>query len=249
MIPTLSMPNIQVAPPVEVSLFTGQNADAALGRLPVITVPPAISNAKIADNRGGQPAQRAAQNIASTQSFAAVSPLSLSGTGELVFESPYSTTFVAQLFGQFQASDSGLGALSEESLTLPLGFVDFDRLSQFDVTKYMPSFAFRPQVETPPSAEIVAPRPKLQIKNAPVQQAAAPQQVANAPAEPAEVNLQTVQPETRDAALSKPADTMAASASLMGSGGIEAYSSTQSRNQFNLNSDSRGAAVEISLIL
>lgn len=249
MIPTLSVPNIQVAPPVEISVFTGQNADAALGRLPVVTVAPAISNAKVADdNRGGQPAQRNAQNAAAMAKTAvSVAPFSLSGTGELVFESPYSTTFVAQLFGQFQANNPG--ALAGESQAVPLG-VDFEHLSQFDVTKYMPSLAFRPRMETPEPAEsnVAQQQPKLQIKNAPVQQ------VANAAGQ-ADDDLRRMQPISSDIAGPEPSsvalstEAASASASLFGGGGLNAYSSTQSRNQINLNNDSRGNSAEISLVL
>lgn len=188
MIPTLSAPNIQVPPPVETSVFTGQNADAALGRLPVVTVPPTVTSAKVADDtRSQQQARNPQQN--STPAAESFSVSTQMGAGELVFESPYSTTFVAQLFGQFQTADETLGALSGQSAEAPLGFVDFDRLSQFDITKYMPSFAFRPQVETPAVSE----QPRVQAAvsaPAPVaseQVAAAP--VADLPADTAEVAL------------------------------------------------------------
>lgn len=225
MIPTLSVPNIQVAPAVEMSVFTGQNSDAALGRLPVVTVPPAISNNRVSDdNRGQSPAQR--NTAATSKPSASAAPFSLGGslggTGELVFESPYSTTFVAQLFGQFQALDGGLG----ESIVLPLDFVDFERLSQFNVTKYMPSFASHPQLKTPAPAEIVATQPMPMDT---------------------EVNEQPVA--SNDAPPSPPAlDTTSASASLFSASGPGAYSSTQSRNTLNLNGDSRGGTAEVSLV-
>jgi hypothetical protein len=167
MIPTLSVPNMQVPPPVEVSVFTGQNADAALGRLPVVTVPPTVTSAKVADDGRGQQQQRNPQQTPAAPD-AQFSVSTQGGTGELAFASPYSTTFVAQLFGQFQTGDAGLGALSGQSTDIPLGFVDFDRLSQFDITKYMPSFAFRPRAETPQQPMMQQQQPAQQVA-APVQ--------------------------------------------------------------------------------
>lgn len=283
MIPTLSAPNIQVAPPVEASVFTGQNADAALGRLPVVTVPPTVTNAKVADdNRSAQQPQRNSSNTQTPAPNGKALPFSLGGTGELAFESPYSTTFVAQLFGQFQTSDSSLGALSGESTDAPLGFVDFDRLSQVDITKYMPSFAFRPRAETPNAettdfntqavAQVTAPQPQPQTQT-PIALPVAAQIDTSLQAEPAQtaaasseqrsldlsrVDLQNIAPVSTDDAPAIPQQVTpelpkfenTASPSLFATSGVDAYSSTQSRNLANLVGDSRGgAADQVSLVL
>jgi hypothetical protein len=189
----------------------------------------------------------------------------LRANGELVFESPYSTTFVAQLFGQFQTADDGLGALAGQSTDVPLGFVDFDRLSQFDITKYMPSFAFRPSAETPapPTQQEAAPQPSLGIKNAPgINTIPVPDPVAdtspaaNSSAE-ATAGLQDVQPTIPNSppvpekqVQPRTTTTAQSNPSLFANAGgvLEAYSSTQSRNTLNLAPDSRGASTEVSLI-
>lgn len=273
MIPTLSVPNIQIAPAVEQSVFTGQNADAALGRLPVVTVPPTVSNPKVADNRAGQTPRQPADLPVETGQGGNVVPFSLSGAGELAFESPYSTTFVAQLFGQFQVADADIGALGGESVDLPLGFVDFERLSQFDFTKYMPSFAFRPRIETPsggqaqatPQAEAVAqpqpvPAPVAAPAAAPATQApeAVPAPFDLSSLEPVSNDLNPLptpqatapaapvaQPQPAEAAPALPAVTT--SPSLFTSG-VDAYGATQSRNLATAFIGARGGA-EISLIL
>lgn len=261
MIPTSIAPNMQVAPPVQVSLFTGQNADAALGRLPVVTVPPTISNPKVADNRSGQNAQRNQQPVQElSQNNGQVTPFSLSGTGELAFESPYSTTFVAQLFGQFQTSDASLGEMGGQSAQVPMGFVDFDRLSQFDITKYMPSFAFRPRIETPTAD---APRPQVQQPQPQPQPVAAPVQQVQQSQTPESIDLRSIEPVSNDVnPLPQPQpqvrseapitrETAQANLSVFFSNGLGAYNSTQLRNsEAAANIDSRGkTGNEISLVL
>ncbi|MCH2547615.1 MAG: hypothetical protein MK052_08410 [Alphaproteobacteria bacterium] len=273
MIPTLSAPNIQVAPPADTSIFTGQNADAALGRLPVVTVPPTVTNAKVADDNRSQTQQRNPQNTPPQNAAkSGITPFSLSGSGELAFESPYSTTFVAQLFGQFQLDDSSLADLAGETTDIPLGFVNFDRLSQVDVTKYMPSFAFGPRTDT------VEPQPSQSASTTPVaapprenitpevvpvaasQPQAVASEVASTVAQVSAEALQDTQPVTAQNnadALTTPSaapqpsqlsEAQTNNASLLQYGTNNAYSSTQSRNMVNLATDSRGSGSEISLI-
>lgn len=154
MIPTLSLPNIQQPPPVEMSVFTGQNADAALGRLPVVTVPPTVNSPKVADDgRGNQQRNYTPQNAVPTPAAGILTP-SVSASGGMSFASPYSTTFVAQLFGQFQNGG------------LPDGLLDFDQLSQFNIVKYMPSLASRPRLENSRQAtqDNIAPDTAIRVK-------------------------------------------------------------------------------------
>lgn len=257
MIPTLSVPNIQIAPLVEQSVFTGQNADAALGRLPVVTVPPTIANVKVADNRPGQAhARPPAQPEAAGQGEGAA-PFSLGGSGELAFESPYSTTFVAQLFGQFQTSDATLGALGGESAELPLGFIDFERLSQFDVTKYMPSFAFGPRVPRSEAAAQPPAVPAATTGDALRQAAPAPAPFDLASLEPVSNDLNPL-PQPQAVAPPPPAGGTTApqsqpiaapiTASDIFTRGFGAYGATQSRNLASAFIGQRGGA-EISLVL
>lgn len=218
MIPTLSVPNIQVPPPVETSVFTGQNTDAALGRLPVVTVPPTVSNAKVADDgRGGQQHQRQGQGghgaSAEAEQFQ-LQPFAV--FGELHFESPYSTPFIAQLFGQFPSGNTTVDAmfaqLTGESAAMPQGFVDFERLSQMDVVKYMPSLAFRP----------AAPPIQREAANA-------------AEGGTAEMDLRYMAVASNDLApLGDARETPSTRLPTLFNSGMEAYHSIQSRNRYNI---------------
>lgn len=248
MIPTLAMPNIQVAPPVDTSVFTAPSPEPALGRLPLNVVPPPVTNPKVADNsRNSQPAPRNNQNAANAASdkpafsFAAAN-------GEMAFESPYSTTFVAQLFGQFtMAEGSGMND----------GFLDFEQLASMNFVKYKPSLAFRPR-EDAPAAPVESPQPAPDpVPEAPASAVAEPDPLqmmmravfgsdisADIPP-PAEAAVEADAPETP-----VPNVEVGMSPSLFVSG-PQAYGATQSRNQLALVAPSinRSAAGEISLVM
>lgn len=233
MIPTVAVPNIQVAPtPVLASLFTGSSMEPALGRLPMNVVPAPVSNAKVADDgRGGQtPARNPQVPVPANDGFAdALS--SSAGKGELSFESPYSTVFVAQLFGQFEASGG------ESSGTDMFGtVVDFDQLAQFDMIKYKPSMAFKPsenptapQVEMPELDALAAMRQasteavvQSGLETAPAQPLTADSPVASTDSAPQESTVQAQQ------------QPVLANFSAISSNVMDAYSSTQARNQIAL---------------
>lgn len=241
------MPNIQVAPPVDTSVFTAPSPEPALGRLPLNVVPPLVTNPKVADNpRNSQPAPRNNANAANGAadkpafSFAAAS-------GEMAFESPYSTTFVAQLFGQFtMAEGSGMND----------GFLDFEQLASMSLIKYKPSLAFRPREDVQPTMEQAQPAPEP-VQEAPARPVAEPDPLrmmmravlgsdisADIPP-PAEAVVEAAVPETP-----LPSVEMSASPSLFASG-PQAYGATQSRNQLALVAPpiSRPAAGEISLVM
>lgn len=149
MIPTLAAPNIQVAPPVDASVFTAP-AEPAIGRLPLHIVPPPVTSPKVADNRTGQQTSR--QPAAEPAAGNAAPAFYMPASGTMSFESPYSTTFVAQLFGQFVLSeDDGLIG----------GLLDFEQLARFNLVKYKPSLAFRPRATPQPAPEPALPQPDL----------------------------------------------------------------------------------------
>lgn len=248
MIPTLAAPNIQVPPPVDTSMFTAPSPEPALGRLPLNIVPPPVTNPKVSDNpRNGQPPLRNNDNAAKA---ATDKPAFSFGTtnGEMAFESPYSTTFVAQLFGQFTMSEGS--GMSD-------GFLDFDQLANMNFVKYKPSLAFRPRNDMQPApAERPQPVPAA-VEEAPARAVAEPDplrtmmravlgsDISSDIAAPAEAVVEENVPET-------PAPTAERNSnpSLFASG-PEAYDATQSRNQLALVAPpiSRPAAGEISLVM
>lgn len=219
MIPTLSLPNIQQPPPVEMSVFTGQNADAALGRLPIVTVPPPVNSPKVADDgRSNRQPQHSLHNSTPQMPAAGVPMPTVPASGGMVFASPYSTTFVAQLFGQFQNGG------------LPDGLLDFDQLSQFGIVKYMPSLASRPHPESArqTAQESVGVDNTIRVKFARTASSAAPADMgdisfdSNPIPEAGELPVSA-----RIAEYSRP--TIAQFAA-----GPDAYGSTQVRNEMNL---------------
>lgn len=219
MIPTLSLPTIQQPPSVEMSVFTGQNADAALGRLPVVTVPPTVNSPKVADDgRGSQPRNYTQQNAAPTPATGILTP-SVSASGGMAFASPYSTTFVAQLFGQFQNGG------------LPDGLLDFDQLSQFNIVKYMPSLASRPRLETPrqTTQDNIAPDTAIRVKfSRPASSMAAAADMSEAPSDlKLSIEGEDISIPVRPREYSAPSVTLTVN-------GPDAYGSTQVRNEVNL---------------
>lgn len=248
MIPTIAAPNIQVPPPVDASVFTAPSQEPALGRLPLNIVPPPVTNPKVADdNRGGQQPARNTQNPAPRTVPNTAAKL-FEANGEIAFESPYSTTFVAQLFGQFSGTEQG--GISD-------GFLDFEQLAQFSMVKYRPSMAFRPPEEKPAQAQPEA-RPVM-----PAQEQAAPELpeisdidlqaalalgIAAEPATPAET-LAPAQPVAEPSPRPPEAEPMQTSIFVSG---FDAYGATQSRNQYTLDTGTmsrRGNAAEVSMIL
>lgn len=248
MIPTLAMPNIQVAPPVDTSVFTAPSPEPALGRLPLNVVPPPVTNPKVADNsRNSQPAPRTNQNAANAASDKPAFSFA-TANGEMAFESPYSTTFVAQLFGQFtMAEGSGMND----------GFLDFEQLASMNFVKYKPSLAFRPRDDVQP-APVESPQPAPEpVLEAPARPVAEPDplrmmmravlgsDISSDITAPVEAAVEADVPENP-----LPSVEMSASPSLFASG-PEAYGATQSRNQLALVAPpiSRPASGEISLVM
>lgn len=145
MIPTVAVPNVQIPPPsVEASLFAGQPSDPAVGRLPLHSVPPPINSQKVADNNREQQQARSAQQPPQPSIERSFASLLRTGEGEIELQSPFSTPFMAQLFGQIPAFDNVIGGLFGEGTGVPAGFVDFNRLAEFNTVKYKPSHAFKP---------------------------------------------------------------------------------------------------------
>lgn len=261
MIPTIAAPNIQIAPPVEVSAVTAPSQEPALGRLPMNIVSPPVTNPKVADNpRGGQNLPKDNAPPAASKAPAG-QPFALSGQGELAFESPYSTTFVAQIFGQTFLSEGG-GIVD--------GFLDFEQLAQLDMVKYKPSLAFRPRAEMPQAESAPAP----QVAEAP----APPAAEQAAPVETRSIGdvqswMQSVlgqgvsmdlrdmpvvssdappQPQTpaSDTAEAAPRAAENSGSPSIFTGGVDAYGATQSRNQVVLMVEARETVGgrEVSLI-
>lgn len=110
------------------------SAVPSLGNLPQQVVSAPIQTVKVADNRPSTSYARSA--AVETPAPSSANAAALGGEyNDVYLDFPYSSSFVAQLFGQLNM-DAGNGATS---------FVDYETLSQYEEIKYKPSFAFRPQ--------------------------------------------------------------------------------------------------------
>lgn len=250
MIPTVAVPNVQIPPPsVEASLFAGQSSDPAVGRLPLHSVPPPINSQKVADNNREQQQTRSGQEPPQPSIERSFASLLQSGEGDIELQSPFSTPFMAQLFGQIPAFDNVIGGLFGEGTGVPAGFVDFNRLAEFNTVKYKPSHAFKPHEKpeqqqaledfgttTPKEAKAEmrleaamavpeASRPDTDVPSAQLENLGqlATRQLSDTKPDIAPLNT----PESRPVAQSAPADDIA----TVPNPGVEAYLSTQSRNE------------------
>lgn len=117
----------------DVSHFATVSSSApTLGNIPSKTVPSTIGESKVADR---QPQQTATPALVKSPADATASqtlPFSLAGQGDIVLESPFSTTFLTQVLGQLPIEDSD-GIVSD--------LVDFDFIARFSAVKYKPSGA------------------------------------------------------------------------------------------------------------
>lgn len=150
MLPVVLTPAVVQTPQaVDMSPFTGLASDAALGRLPVHVVPQPVQGARVAnDQRGGQ--QRQEQQPSSTpvtnNTSTGFSILSQAGKQDIRLPAPFSTTFLAQLFGQIpmegpEQADVAAIWLGNGETSLDYGYVDFERLEEYGQVKYAPSGA------------------------------------------------------------------------------------------------------------
>ncbi|MGB1539926.1 MAG: hypothetical protein ACPG80_03115, partial [Rickettsiales bacterium] len=99
----------------------------------------------VADNNQRQQPTRFPADAPVESAGGAAAPFRFAQTQGANVESPFSTTFIAQLFGQLPANDDVIGSLFGEGTGVPAGFVDFSRLAEFDKVKYKPSGAFAPR--------------------------------------------------------------------------------------------------------
>lgn len=137
MVPIVAVPHMQAPPPVETSLFTGNIAHPAIGRLPVHVVPPPIDNPEVADYNRQQQQGRQGNQSQSRQAAPSVPGSALpAAPGRVTLDMPFSTTFMAQIYGQTPAGGSN-----------PLfgAFITMESMAAYGNIKYMPSLAFRPQ--------------------------------------------------------------------------------------------------------
>lgn len=136
MVPIVAVPHMQASPPVETSLFTGNIAHPAIGRLPVHVVPPPIDNPEVADYNRQQQQGRQGNQPQTRQAAPSVPGSALpAAQGRVTLDMPFSTTFMAQIYGQTPAGGSN-----------PLfgAFIAMESMIAYGNIKYMPSLAFRP---------------------------------------------------------------------------------------------------------
>lgn len=253
MIPTLAVPNVQVPPPIDTSVFTAPGPDPAIGRLPLNVVPATVTNPKVADdNRNSQPMPRGGTaNVPSAR--ASGTPFYLAAQGELAFESPYSTPFIAQLFGQFAGFEGG-DAIG--------GLLDFEQLARMNLVKYKPSLAFRPR-ESAPEPVVQQQAETAPVRTAPQQAEVGPLQammrsafgsaatsvdLREVPMASTDVPFAFDRPVVQEPAV--PAGAVKVPPSIFISG-PDAYGATQSRNQLELTDvvSTRAGDKEVQLVL
>lgn len=249
MIPAIAVPNTQVAPTLQSSIFSGQIIEPAIGRLPVASVSQTIAGARVADDGRSQQQSRvsaaaAEEADAIEEAFPFREPF-----GSFHTSTSFSTPFIAQLFGQLAANSNVVATLSGKGTGAPLGFVDFDKLAEYDAVKYKPSNASRPSqsiVETPLAADAEAGVANLVQEAAPVVETARPAEIRQPEmqrpylyaAQDDMDDADDVSAPTTQAAPAKPVEIkidekLVAQASVTSSP-VDAYQSTQSRNIVNL---------------
>lgn len=155
MLPLIVAPTAVPAPQaVDMSAFNGQISDAALGRLPTRVVPQTVTAPKTDDNRNPAQQRQASEQaaVAAKPSASAFEALMNAGKGEIKLPSPFSTTFIAQIFGQYDTSSEVGNAVTSIWLTngkatpKDSGMLEYERIvQQQGMVKYAPSAA-RPMV-------------------------------------------------------------------------------------------------------
>ncbi|MBM3618458.1 MAG: hypothetical protein FJX23_07950, partial [Alphaproteobacteria bacterium] len=132
------------------SAFTGQISDAALGRLPTRVVPQAVNAPKAEDRQNsGQQRQPTEQPATATAAGSSTfQALMNAGKGEIKLPSPFSTTFIAQIFGQYDTSSEVGNAVTAIWLSngratpKDSGMLEYERIvQQQGMVKYAPSAA------------------------------------------------------------------------------------------------------------
>lgn len=166
MLPVVLAPAaVQTPQAVDVSSYLAQASDAALGRLPVQIVPQPVQGARVENNqRGGQQGnERQAAPSAAANSGSGFAAGSFAGNQEIRLPSPFSTTFLAQLFGQAAAPGNQAAQANVQAIWMnagadaaaDTGFVDYERLEEYGQVKYAPSGAKLPLESAAPSLPAV----------------------------------------------------------------------------------------------
>lgn len=152
MLPLIVAPTpVQMPQAVDMTPFTGQSSSAALGRLPTRTVPQAVVTPKAEDQRNPAQQRPAADVPAQTASQTGISnfdALINAGKGEIKLPSPFSTTFIAQIFGQYDSTSEVGNAIASIWLSngrvtpKESGMLEYERIvQQQGMVKYAPSAA------------------------------------------------------------------------------------------------------------
>lgn len=257
MIPVISVPNLQMAPPVQPNVVTAATSNVAVGSLPLTFVAPAVAQSEINNYSRGIGAPATGKSNASvsvlTYTPSTPAPVPQTTTSQLGFTSQ----FMAQALGQGSGDSASLAALF--SSTTP-EVVNTGTYLTFNMVKFKPSNAAIPYIEppqrelasgaairverTPVSAPAPAPMPapavQQEIASAPqsaqmathVVKSVAPQVVsipAPAPA-PSRVRAEA------NVSANKSGSVKSVLSSLVKASGMHAYVATIARNSVNLNS-------------
>lgn len=219
------------------SLYAGYLPDAAIGRLPQVSVAASVSAPEVHNNtRGNQTASLPATPAASTGMAAASVTGAAAQPQRGMAESSYSTLFLTQLLGQ--------GAANSQII------VDYEKMASFSNVKYLPSQALLPKsdpagafaklLQTGASAEpspsrAPAQSADIQPRMAQARKIAAASAASRsdrpAPSLSAAVKLPASEPKSAPSSMRL---TTRGTASLITPSGFDAYTATSARNEARL---------------
>lgn len=246
MLGALPVSNVQIAPVVEPAPAAVQKAVPvpSIGMLPTTIVPASISSPRVADDQrsAGQTTQQTRSVPVAADTANIISAFSNAASGQIVLPSPYSTTFLAQLFGQLPTGQMD-GIVSS--------LMDFDYIAEVSMVKYQPSLAFRPQASEPVRSAPANNNTRSAAVTAPTTSEAS----AVTPEADTDIELQETPASTVPFSLgadSGSAETFPVTSTYTAANSnssftrvSEAYASTQTRNQQETEPKSTGNAVSI----
>ncbi len=172
MIPTVSVPNIQMPAPIQPVAFAAGGASdlARFNQLPFQSVASAFAASPTYNHLRGQVPTRSEPAMIPSVLSAPIAPVWHAGSGAPVSYG-FSTLFMAQVIGQGSANDNHL-IQSFMSMSPPRSpTMTMDTLEAFAMTKYLPSQAAKPMPEPTGAAQLLPPVVRSQPISAPMEMA------------------------------------------------------------------------------
>ena len=263
MIPIVSVPHVQAAPPVAVAAYSGPQTQQNSSLIPN-TVPATFTNQAVQNNTRNSPTLRGGATGGAALLPPANAPVvTTPQTGQLLPSGGFSSQFLAQVIGQSGgANDNFIQFLLQGSLpSSPTPSPEL--LRNFSETKYLPSNASKPQPENNGTSKLLNPlrsapqaaAKALQAAQAQTQRSIVVPQFASQPAQNAQASvaasntLQTANPQLSQANRSSPFRFLTSDKSrppsLVNQQGVDAYLASFSRNIANLRTPPPSISVAI----